>query len=236
MATVESLGHGFLLSNPVKVRGTDPDRFAVESVGVVEFEGRRIDRDACGLKAARSSSLNTLSIGASLPCSKFGRRQRQVSRDQQTITDNDAPVNTLPPQTGTEDTTTPITGLSVLSSASTVTVTLSVTGGTLAGTGFAPASGSAITVTGSPAQVNAALGTVTFTPAANFNGTVTLTMTTSDNGGSGSGGVLTDTDSTTITVAAVNDEARNRGLSANALVKAAATALGGSGGGKDDVA
>ncbi len=37
-------------------------------------------------------------------------------------------------------------------------------------------------------------------------------------------------------VVAVDDEARSRGLSANALVKAAATALGGSGGGKDDVA
>jgi alanyl-tRNA synthetase len=37
-------------------------------------------------------------------------------------------------------------------------------------------------------------------------------------------------------VVAVNDEARSRGISANALVKAAATALGGSGGGKDDVA
>jgi alanyl-tRNA synthetase len=37
-------------------------------------------------------------------------------------------------------------------------------------------------------------------------------------------------------VVAVNDEARSRGLSANALVKAAATALRGSGGGKDDVA
>jgi alanyl-tRNA synthetase len=37
-------------------------------------------------------------------------------------------------------------------------------------------------------------------------------------------------------VVAVNDEARTWGLSANALVKAAAVALGGSGGGKDDVA
>ncbi len=37
-------------------------------------------------------------------------------------------------------------------------------------------------------------------------------------------------------VVAVNDEARARGISANALVKAAASALGGSGGGKDDVA
>ena len=37
-------------------------------------------------------------------------------------------------------------------------------------------------------------------------------------------------------VVAVNDEARSRGLSANALVKVASAALGGSGGGKDDVA
>src|SRR3954452_2544330 len=37
-------------------------------------------------------------------------------------------------------------------------------------------------------------------------------------------------------VVAVDDDARSRGLSANALVKAAAGALGGSGGGKDDVA
>ncbi len=37
-------------------------------------------------------------------------------------------------------------------------------------------------------------------------------------------------------VVAVNDEARAWGISANALVKVAATALGGSGGGKDDVA
>jgi alanyl-tRNA synthetase len=37
-------------------------------------------------------------------------------------------------------------------------------------------------------------------------------------------------------VVAVNDDARSRGMSANSLVKVAATALGGSGGGKDDVA
>ena len=37
-------------------------------------------------------------------------------------------------------------------------------------------------------------------------------------------------------VIALNDTARSWGLSAGALVKVAATALGGSGGGKDDVA
>jgi alanyl-tRNA synthetase len=37
-------------------------------------------------------------------------------------------------------------------------------------------------------------------------------------------------------VVAVDEQARGRGLSANELVRAAATALGGRGGGKDDVA
>ena len=48
--------------------------------------------------------------------------------------------------------------------------------------------------------------------------------------------IVGSTDGKPSVVVAVNDEARSRGVSANALVKAAATALGGSGGGKDDVA
>ena len=48
--------------------------------------------------------------------------------------------------------------------------------------------------------------------------------------------IIGSTDGKPAVVVAVNDEARSWGISANALVKAAATALGGSGGGKDDVA
>ncbi len=48
--------------------------------------------------------------------------------------------------------------------------------------------------------------------------------------------IIGSTDGKPAVVVAVNDEARAKGVSANALVKAAATALGGSGGGKDDVA
>ena len=121
---------------------------------------------------------------------------------------NDTPVNTLPAQVGTEDTTTPVVGLAVTdvdSLAGDVTVTLDVTNGTLAGTGFTPASGATISFTGTQAAVNAALATVSFTPSLNFNGVATLTMTTTDNGNTGIGGPLTDTDVTTITVAAVND-------------------------------
>ena len=138
---------------------------------------------------------------------------------------NDAPVNTLPAQTGTEDTTTPITGLSVAdvdAGSGNLTVTLSVTNGTLAGSGFSPA-GSSIALTGTLAAINAALATVTFTPAANFNGTATLTMATSDLGNTGSGGPQTDTDTAPIVVAAVNDAPTITGAVLNQTVTDKAT-------------
>ncbi|MGH3496912.1 MAG: alanine--tRNA ligase [Nocardioidaceae bacterium] len=48
--------------------------------------------------------------------------------------------------------------------------------------------------------------------------------------------IIGSTDGKPSVVVAVNDAGRERGLSANALVRAAAESLGGSGGGKDDVA
>ena len=48
--------------------------------------------------------------------------------------------------------------------------------------------------------------------------------------------VIGDADGKVSVVAAVNDEARARGLSANALVRAVGPLVGGKGGGKDDVA
>jgi len=48
--------------------------------------------------------------------------------------------------------------------------------------------------------------------------------------------IIGSTDGKPAVVVAVNDDARARGISANALVKVAARVLGGSGGGKDDVA
>ncbi|HSV41647.1 MAG TPA: alanine--tRNA ligase [Nocardioidaceae bacterium] len=48
--------------------------------------------------------------------------------------------------------------------------------------------------------------------------------------------IVGSTDGKPAVVVAVNDEARAKGISANALVKVAAGVLGGSGGGKDDVA
>ena len=48
--------------------------------------------------------------------------------------------------------------------------------------------------------------------------------------------VIGDGDDKVAVVAAVNDAARERGLSANALVSALGPLVGGRGGGKDDVA
>jgi alanyl-tRNA synthetase len=56
------------------------------------------------------------------------------------------------------------------------------------------------------------------------------------NGSPGVSAIIGSANGKPAVVVAVNDEARSWGLSANALVKAAAATLGGSGGGKDDVA
>jgi T1SS-143 domain-containing protein len=131
---------------------------------------------------------------------------------------NDAPVNTLPagPLTVAEDTPLAITGLSISDSdagTSSVTTTLSVTSGmltVLGGSGVTVAgNGSAtVTLTGSQADINAALALangVVYQDALNHNGGVDLTVTTSDLGHSGSGGVLTDSDTIHINVTPVND-------------------------------
>ncbi len=123
----------------------------------------------------------------------------------------DAPTNTVPgAQVTNEDTSKAITGLSIADGGVSNTVTLSVTHGSLAVTGGAgvvvAGSGSAsVTLTGSVAAINAALaavGGVTYSPTANYNGGDTLTMLTSNNAG---GGAQTDTDTVAITINEIND-------------------------------
>ena len=117
---------------------------------------------------------------------------------------NDAPVNTVPgAQSVAEDTILPIAGVSVADiDSSALTTTLNrverhpqrdrrrrgVTG-----------NGSAsVTITGTAAQINAALAGLAYTGNLNFNGADTLTVATSD-------GTATDTDLIAITVNPVND-------------------------------
>ena len=140
---------------------------------------------------------------------------------------NDAPVNTLPAAyTTNEDTAKVLNGISILdvdSAAGNLTVTLSVTSGTLTAltTGDGVTTGllasqvttnftSSVVITAPQAAINAMLANatgLTFNPAPDKFGTVTLTMLTNDNGNTGTGpvGGLSDSDTTTITVNSVND-------------------------------
>ena len=123
---------------------------------------------------------------------------------------NDVPVNTVPATIGpvAEDATLAITGLSVADiDSGTLTTTLTVASGALnlGTTGGATVSGTGtgtVTLTGTAAQINAAIATLSFSPPADFNGTVAFQIATSD-------GALTDSDSRTITVTAVADIAND---------------------------
>ncbi|HNB64921.1 MAG TPA: DUF4347 domain-containing protein, partial [Rhodocyclaceae bacterium] len=132
----------------------------------------------------------------------------EFALDVQAQTWNTAPVNTVPgAQTVNEDTALTITGLSVADAESNLsstrltvssgTLTVSLAGGATIGAG---ANGSAsLTLSGTPAQINAALATVSYLGTANFNGSDTLTILSTDSG------ALTDSDTVAITVTAVND-------------------------------
>jgi hypothetical protein len=120
---------------------------------------------------------------------------------------NDAPVNSVPAAAlaATAGTAVAVGGLSVADvDGGSVTTTLSLGAGqgslaavAVAGGATITGSGTAsLTLAGTLAQVNASLGTVTFTSASGFAGTATLTISTSD-------GVATDVDTRPILVARV---------------------------------
>jgi len=120
---------------------------------------------------------------------------------------NSAPVNTLPATFSiNEDATTTLAGVSVsdADAGQILTTVLTVPAGntlTVGAGGGAVITGNGsntVTLVGTPAQINAALATLTEKPPANFFGTVAVGMTTSDGGAS-------DTDSAVITVNNVND-------------------------------
>jgi VCBS repeat-containing protein len=136
-----------------------------------------------------------------------------------TVTDvNDAPVNTKPGvQTTNEDTALvfssgnsnalsvndddPGTTLTTVVSVASGTGTLAVTtggGGTITGDGS-----NSVQIVGTVAQVQNALGSVTYTPTANASGAgyATLTIQSTDNGA----GTLSDTDTVTINVTPIAD-------------------------------
>ncbi|WP_271271532.1 tandem-95 repeat protein [Aliamphritea hakodatensis] len=121
-----------------------------------------------------------------------------------------APVNTVPGAlTVDEDSLLQVAGVSVDDpDGNLATVQLSVTDGVLnvslaggATISSGANGGATLTLSGTQAQINAALSTLTYQGGANFNGTDSLTVTSTDS----SGTPLSDTDSISITVTPVDD-------------------------------
>ena len=117
---------------------------------------------------------------------------------------NDAPINTVPgAQSVAEDTILPIAGVSVadIDSSALTTTLIGRSSGILnvtAGPGVTGNGTASVIITGTAAQINAALAGLAYTGNLNFNGADTLTVATSD-------GTATDTDTIAITVNPVND-------------------------------
>ncbi|MEQ1651594.1 MAG: tandem-95 repeat protein, partial [Hyphomicrobium sp.] len=120
---------------------------------------------------------------------------------------NDAPTQTLPvAQTTNEDVARVISGASVADvDGGTLTTTLSIPGGTgvlaVVTGGGATITGNnsgTVTISGTPAQINAAIASITYTPTADFNGSAPLSISTTD-------GTATASGSVSVTVTAVAD-------------------------------
>ncbi len=121
---------------------------------------------------------------------------------------NTGPVNTVPgAQVVNEDTLLALSGISVADSdANLATVQLSVTNGlvniSLSGAATISAGGNGtttLTISGTQADINATLASLTYQGDSNFNGSDTLTILSTD------AGALTDSDTVNITVTSVVD-------------------------------
>ena len=134
---------------------------------------------------------------------------------------NQPPVNTVPgPQSVNEEsslvfstaTSNAISVSDVDSDGNAEQVSLSVSNGTLtlsgtSGLSFSTGTGtgnSAMTFTGTLANINAALNGLTYTPTASYFGSDSLAITTNDLGNTGSGGAKTASSTVAITVSEVN--------------------------------
>ncbi|MFT5525144.1 MAG: hypothetical protein ACI9HK_003110 [Pirellulaceae bacterium] len=129
---------------------------------------------------------------------------------------NDPPVITAPGTDNVdEDQTLTITSVSISdpdAGSFDVTVDLASTNGvlTLATTaGLTSNSGdgsAAVSLTGSVAEVNAAISGLQYTPTANYNGSATISVDVDDLGNTGDGGAKQDSATIAITVNSVNDD------------------------------
>jgi VCBS repeat-containing protein len=128
---------------------------------------------------------------------------------------NDAPVVTVPAAGSTNEDTALNFGGSISASdtdagAGNVTLSVSSTHGTVtlgstAGLAVSGNGTSSLTATGTISAVNGGLNGLTYSPAANYNGSAAVTVTVNDNGNTGTGGAQSDTKTINVTVNPVND-------------------------------
>ena len=181
----------------------------------------------------------TYGIGAA-PTAFGGTTPYSTATDTVSLTVNpvnDAPVIVGPSvHTGAEDSRLAITGLSVSdidAGGGAVSVSLTVTNGTISlgtisGLSFLLGDGAndtVMTFSGTLANVNAALATLSFLPSVNFSGSSRLTMAVADNGNTGSGNILSDSHIIDITVDPVTDNPTLSVTSVNALEDTAGAPL-----------
>ena len=130
---------------------------------------------------------------------------------------NDAPVLTVPGgQATTEDSAKSIAGISVAdvdADTGAIQITISAANGILSllqttGLAFTVGDGTgdvSMVFTGTVANVNSALATITYLGNVNFNGSDTISVSVDDRGNSGSGGSLTSSRSIAVSVTPLND-------------------------------
>src|SRR5918911_1292824 len=96
------------------------------------------------------------------------------------------------------------------SGANNVTFTASVSHGTInvptVGVSVTNNNTANVTVNGTVANIDSAINGMSYTPAANYNGSDTLSLNINDNGNTGSGGALSASGTVTLTITAVNDK------------------------------
>ena len=170
-----------------------------------------------------SDNPSTVARTASFTANDGAVNSNTVTRDITVTTVNDAPTATITPASyaATEQVALTLknTGLSISdadAAAGSMTVTLSVTEGTLAvtagGSGAVVSNSgtSSVTITGTMTQINNLLNidatsTVSYTDGTDApSASATLTLQVNDNGNTG-GGSLSNSDTATITITAVND-------------------------------
>lgn len=164
-----------------------------------------------GTSGTAGSTVNTSTNGNA---TAFSTGQASVAV---TVSDiNDAPVLTAPASaTAVEQVQGAISGISITdvdAGSGTITAALGVTTGTL---GVSLAGGAtisagannsaALTLSGTLAQVNAALATLTYTSTSDTATSDTLSITVNDGGNTGTGGALEATGTVAITITPVND-------------------------------